>query len=393
MTGLDSIASRYDAVIVGARCAGAATALLLAREGLAVLVVDRGAYGADTLSTHALMRAGVLQLSRWGLVKGVVDAGTPAVRSTAFHYGDEVVEIAIKPRDGVEALYAPRRSLLDRLLVDAARAAGAEVRHQARATALVRSASGRVCGLLLEDLDGRRAAVDAGIVIGADGMRSTIAGLAGAEATRTAAHTASTVYGYWSGLGIDGYHWHYQPGACVGVIPTNDGQVCVFTAMSPERFAQGGRADVAALLTAVLGQAAPALAERVQRGSLCGSLHGFAGLRGYVRRSHGPGWALVGDAGYFKDPITAHGISDALRDAELLARAVLEGSDAALDRYEAQRDELSLPLFEISSELASFEWNLDRARELHLVLSREMNREVKALLELASAGRASAPAA
>src|SRR5215831_12691096 len=124
-----SFEPRYDAVIIGARCAGAATALLLARSGAKVLVVDRQAYGSDTMSTHALMRGAVLQLNRWGLIPEIAAAGTPAIRSTTFHYGGEAFRVALKPDHGVECLFAPRRTVLDRLLVDAAREAGAEVRH------------------------------------------------------------------------------------------------------------------------------------------------------------------------------------------------------------------------------------------------------------------------
>ena len=126
----------YDVVIVGARAAGAATAVLLARQGMRVLVVDRDRYGTDTLSTHALMRGGVLLLSRWGLLDQIVDAGTPAIRRTTFYYGAETVSVAIKPSPGVDALYAPRRTLLDRVLVDAAVAAGAEVRFGVTVTGL-----------------------------------------------------------------------------------------------------------------------------------------------------------------------------------------------------------------------------------------------------------------
>jgi 2-polyprenyl-6-methoxyphenol hydroxylase-like FAD-dependent oxidoreductase len=99
---------RYDAIVVGARCAGAATAMLLARRGLSVLLFDRDRRGADTLSTLAMMRAGVLQLRRWGLLEQLRETGAPDIRSTSFVYGDEVITVPIKPRDGVNAL-APRR--------------------------------------------------------------------------------------------------------------------------------------------------------------------------------------------------------------------------------------------------------------------------------------------
>jgi 2-polyprenyl-6-methoxyphenol hydroxylase-like FAD-dependent oxidoreductase len=382
MKPLDAVKGRYDALVVGARCAGAATAMLLARRGLRVLAVDRGGYGADTLSTHALMRAGVLQLARWGLLGQIEAAGTPPVPRTVFHYEDEVVDIPIKPRDGVPALFAPRRFLLDRVLVDAARAAGATVVHHVRPGDLVRSAGGRVEGALLTDEDGRTRLVRAGIVIGADGLRSTVASLVGAPVTRVGRHAAVNVFGYWSGLEVDGYHWHWRPGVAAGAIPTNDGQVCVFVSMPPIRFFEEIRGDVLAGYRRALGQAAPELAERLQEGRLVGTLHGFPGQPGFLRRPWGPGWALVGDAGYFKDPITAHGISDALRDAELLARAVEWGGAQALAEYEASRDALSERLFDVTDAIASFEWDTAALKELHLGLSDEMKREVAELVPL-----------
>src|SRR5919202_5966716 len=129
----------YAPLVVGARCAGAATAMLMARRGMKVLVIDRAAYGADTMSTHALMRGAVLQLHRWGVLPRLREMATPPVRSTSFHYGDEApVRIEIRPADGVDALYAPRRTVLDSILADAAAEAGAEVRHGHALVALTR---------------------------------------------------------------------------------------------------------------------------------------------------------------------------------------------------------------------------------------------------------------
>src|SRR6476469_4368532 len=138
---------KFDIVVVGARCAGAATAMLLARAGARVLLVDRGAYGSDTLSTHALMRGAVLQLHRWGVLPAIVAAGTPAVQATTFSYRDQDVTVPIEPRFGVTALYAPRRALLDRILVDAAAASGAEVNYGVRLDDLVVDDRGRVRGI------------------------------------------------------------------------------------------------------------------------------------------------------------------------------------------------------------------------------------------------------
>jgi 2-polyprenyl-6-methoxyphenol hydroxylase-like FAD-dependent oxidoreductase len=200
---LDALQSSYDAVIVGARCAGAATAMLLARAGLDVLVVEQGARGTDTLSTLALMRGGVLQLSRWGLLDAIKRAGTPRIATTTFYYGAEPVEIRIKPRDGVDGLYAPRRTVLDPLLADAAEAAGAQMAYRVRLNGLVRAAGGRVAGVQVES-GGRARRIAAAIVIGADGVASTVAKEVGAEPYRVGRHMSSTIYTRARGLGLEG---------------------------------------------------------------------------------------------------------------------------------------------------------------------------------------------
>jgi len=183
---MQAINDTYDAVIVGARCAGAATAMLLASFGLRVLLFDKSGYGTDTLSTHALMRPAVLLLHRWGLTDRLEAEGTPRITRTSFLYADnerrEQVEVDIKPRHGVDTLYAPRRSVLDRILVDAAREAGADVHHGVQMLDLLH-ADGRVAGVRLRDESGRARDVRAGIVIGADGRRSGVARLAGSTPT------------------------------------------------------------------------------------------------------------------------------------------------------------------------------------------------------------------
>ena len=375
------LGSRYDVVVAGARCAGAATAMLLARQGLRVLVVDRGQYGTDTLSTHALMRGGVVKLHHWGLLGALEIEATPSVHSTSFHYGEREVRIPIKVRDGIPGLFAPRRIVLDRLLVDAAGDAGAEVAYGLRVADLVRTAEGRVAGVVVEDGNGQVVQVAADTVVGADGLRSTVARLAAVEPYRTGQHASAVVYGYFSGLALDGFHWHFRPGVSAGRLPTNDGLTCVFAATSDRRFRDEVSRDVASGFTRVLAECAPELAARVAAAPRSGSLRGFAGQVGFLRRPWGPGFALVGDAGYFKDPITAHGITDALRDAELAASAIATGSERALAAYHERRDELALGLFEISDRIASFEWSLPAVEKLHLALSEEMKREVAAMAE------------
>jgi flavin-dependent dehydrogenase len=379
---------RYDAIVVGARCAGASTAMLLARRGLRVLVVERARYGSDTLSTLALMRGAVLQLLRWGVLERVRDTGAPAIRSTSFQYGDETIELAIKARDGVEALYAPRRKVLDALLEDAAVAAGAEIWHGVRLIDVMRTKEGRVSGAIIEDSGRGLLQVEAEIVIGADGARSTLARLVGAEMTRTGRHASGVVYGFWSGLGQRGNAWSFSSsnggngGSGAGAIATHDGETLVFASVSAGRFHAEIQRDIERGFQRVLRECAPELARRVAGATRLGVLRGFAGQVGFFRKCYGPGWALVGDAGYFKDPITAHGMTDALRDAELLARGVVHGTDRALADYQEARDALSLPLFRITDEIASYAWDFDRVKALHVEMSAEMNREVKALVEL-----------
>ena len=225
--------SDYDVVVVGGRVAGASTALLLARSGARVALVDRGTYGSDTLSTHGLMRAGVLQLTRWGLLPSLVAAGTPAIRRTAFHYADgETVEVALRPTAGVEALYAPRRLLLDRMLVDAAAAAGADVRHETTVTSLLCEGD-RVVGVRARDKQGRAQTIRAAFTVGADGVRSTIAARIGAPVVWRARSAGAVLYRYYAGLPTIGYEWAYGDGVAAGLIPTNDGLTCVFVGTAP----------------------------------------------------------------------------------------------------------------------------------------------------------------
>ena len=371
----------FDIVIVGARCAGAAAALLLARGGARVLLVDKGAYGTDTLSTHALMRGAVLQLQRWDVLPAIVAGGTPPVSSTTFSYRTEEVTVAIEPKYGVKALYAPRRRALDRALVDAAVASGAEVEYGLRVEDLTRDDDGRVRGVIVAS--GRsRSRLEADTVIGADGLYSTVAARLPATTVMAGRHQTATLYAYWQQLRVDGYYWRFVPGASMGAIPTGDGATCVFVSVAPDRFRREMTGNPLSAYRRWLREAAPAVEAQLDGAIRTEPVRGFGGHPGFVRTSTGPGWALVGDAAYFKDPITAHGITDALRDAELLARAILQGTSAALTSFEATRLDLSGGLFEITDEIASLSWTDDRLKSLHRALSREMSREVRALATL-----------
>jgi flavin-dependent dehydrogenase len=377
MSSNSNLQSRYDAIIVGARCAGASTAMLLARSGATVLLIDRQAYGSDRISTHAIMRGGVLQLHRWGLLPKITGSGTPPVRNTTFHYGKEEIRIAIKSEHEVDYLCAPRRTVLDRILVDAAKEAGVEVRHGISLRRLQTASDGRVTGAQLQDQVGEPMTVQAGIVIGADGRHSTVAGLVDAQIYARARHSTATVYGYFSGLENDGFHWFYQRGVAAGLIPTNARQHCVLVNVPQEAFASTFRENIDTGFRRMLAANSPGLCANVKKAKLVDRLHGFAGMPGFLRQSHGPGWALVGDAGYFKDPLTAHGITDALRDAEILSRAVLQGNERALALYQEERDALSRALFDVTDSIASFHWDMNGIKALHKRLNDTMKTEVQ----------------
>jgi flavin-dependent dehydrogenase len=389
-TAVTPIRRRYDVVVVGGRCAGAGTALQLARAGLDVLVIDRAPSPGDTLSTHALLRAGVLQLHRWGVLDDVVAAGTPPVRRTTFHLADGDVLITIKPLGGIDAFYAPRRSVLDAILVDAAAAAGADVRFGTRAVDLLREGD-RVTGVLVLDDSGRAVPVRARLVVGADGRDSAVAAWVGAATDRVATASSSVVYGYIDAAASDQYRWWFRRGGSAGLIPTNDGQACIFagggTGPGSPLAGSGRPADV---LRRAIAATAPELVEDLAAAPITG-VRRFAGRPGHLRRPWGPGWVLVGDAGYLKDPITAHGMSDALRDAELAARAVLhviggEAEAEAMGGFQELRDRLSIPLFDVAEQLASHTWSDEEVRDTLLRLSSAMSDEVELLLDLVPIG-------
>jgi 2-polyprenyl-6-methoxyphenol hydroxylase-like FAD-dependent oxidoreductase len=371
-----------DVIVVGARAAGATTAMLLARAGLSVVLLDRERPGADTLSTHALMRGGVLQLMRWGLLAPVVASGTPPIRETTFHYADSEVTVAVKPSAGVDALYAPRRTILDPTLVAAAEGAGVDVRYGNRVVALSHE-GGRVAGVVTRDAHVVHRHLPARLVIGADGRHSTIARLVEAPTTHQARHTSAFTYGYFSGLPARGYEWAYRPEGTAGFIPTNDDLTCVFAGHLPSRIGRGG----AAVLQDVVAQASPGMARRLRAATPASPVRTFTGEPGRLRRPWGPGWALVGDSGSWKDPISAHGLTDALRDAELLARAVLcDRGGRAYRAYELVRNRLTVPILKMSEEIAAMGWDGNRIVELLRGLNSAMNDELEAILAFDTEG-------
>ena len=375
--------SAYDVIIVGARVAGAATAMLLASAGLRVLAIDKGRYGSDTLSTHALMRPAAILLRQWGLLDRLEQAGTPPVRRTTFWYshGDrrKIIPIDLEPRHGVAALYAPRRTVLDPILVDAAREAGAEVRHGVRFVDVLRRKDGRVCGVLVRDDRRGERAIRARLVIGADGRHSHVARRLRAAPYVVGRNGTSTAYGYFRRLPVDGNRWYFRPGSGAGAIPTNHGQTLVFASI-PEEAASSSPSQIRRVFASTLSACAPDIAARLGDAELAGKMWTFPGMRGFLRQAHGPGWALVGDAGYMSDPITAHGITNALRDAVLLSRSLVERR--SLEVYQATRDDLSHTFFELSDHIASLDWDLATVERYHRQMSEEMSREEQFLLNM-----------
>jgi flavin-dependent dehydrogenase len=366
----------YDVVVVGARCAGAATAMLLARRGARVLILDRARRGSDTLSTHALLRPGVVQLQRWGLLDDLAAAGTPPVCAAAFHYGDDVVRITLRPVLGTQALYAPRRTVLDPLLLDAAESAGAEVSTGVGVTGLRRSGSGRVVGV-----ETGRGVITATTTIGADGMSSLVADRVGAAAAPLATSAGACVYGYVAGHATDGFEWFYGNGMTAGLLPTDGGATLVFVCLPAASRCPSSWPE----LLRVLREAWPAGGDMTHSGLPTGTLRRFRGAVSYRRAASGPGWALVGDAGYYVDPMSSHGMSQALRDAELLTDA-LSAADTgtALQRFEARRDALSAPITAAVDDIASFAWDERSVRAPVRALTSAISDEVDVLGELGS---------
>ncbi len=363
----------YDAIIIGARCAGAATAMQLARGGMKVLVLDRDEPGTDTMSTHALMRGAVIQLDQWGLLKSVIASGAPEVTRTSFFYGDEKIELDINPAYGTRSLIAPRRYVLDNILAGAAWNAGAELRYGASFVDLLRDPQGRIEGAIYERA-GLRQRVYAPLVIGADGRRSRVARSVQAKVRSTARHTTNCIYAHVKGLPNRGYQWFYREGLAAGAIPTNGGEHCVFASAAPLSVRALVKAMGAeAALRHLLSETNFDFGHQMESISMIAHPVIYGGDRGFLREAAGAGWALVGDAGYFKDPLTAHGITDAFRDAEALSQAILSGR--SLHDYEFTRNARSVELFEVTDRIAALDWSLGGLKALHLRLNSIMKAE------------------
>ena len=342
----------YDSIIVGARAAGSPTAMLLARRGHRVLLVDRASFPSDTLSTHYIHQPGVARLRGWGLLDRLIATGCPPSRSLVFDVGPFALTGAPPPSDGAAEGYAPRRTVLDSLLLDAAAKAGAEVRTGFPIDELVFE-DGAVVGIRSGTTVER-----ARVIVGADGRNSFVARAVQAAEYDARPGLACAYYTYWGGVdGGDVELYPRERRMVMGGARTNDGLQVVIVFWPRDEF-DVVRANVERSFHDAL-QLAPPLAERLATGERADRFYGIRDLPFYYRKAHGPGWALVGDAGYHKDPITAQGITDAFRDAELLADALDAGltgtqpADEALADYERTRNEETRGLYELTYEFAS----------------------------------------
>jgi flavin-dependent dehydrogenase len=342
--------SSYDLIVVGARCAGSPTAMLLAREGYEVLVVDRASFPSDTISTHLVHAPGVAALRRWGLLERAV-AGCQPIETYAFDFGP----FTISGRPGTA--YAPRRTVLDAVLVEAAAEAGAEMRQRFTVSEVLVE-DGRVTGIRGRGKGGRTVTERARVVVGADGLHSLVARAVRTEQYQEKPQLLCGYYAYWSDLPADGFETYDRPNRAFAAWPTNDDLTLVIGGWPFREFA-ANRGDIEGNYLATLGTV-PAFAERLRGARRESRIVGTA-VPNYFRKPYGPGWALVGDAGYNKDFITAQGIQDAFRDAELCVTALHQAFsgarpfDDAMREYQSGRDGAVLPMYEFTAELASLE--------------------------------------
>jgi 2-polyprenyl-6-methoxyphenol hydroxylase-like FAD-dependent oxidoreductase len=345
----------YDAIVVGARCAGSPTAMLLARKGYRVLLVDRSKFPSDMLSTHVVQPPGVAALERWGLLKRVTATGCPPMHTFTFDFGP--VKISGSPgNDEAPNAYCPRRTLLDKILLDGAAEAGVEIREEFSVDDILIE-DGRVTGIRGRAKGGNAVTEHAKVVIGADGRHSLLAKTLRPQQYNEKPALQGGYYTYFSNLPVDGrFEIYIRPNSGFAAAPTNDGLTMVVVGWAIADYEEKKK-DYESNYRKTL-EMVPAFAERLHDARQEERFYG-AVTPNFFRKPYGPGWALVGDAGYEKDPITAQGIADAFRDAELCANALHEAFSAtrsfedAMAGYQRSRDEQTFPMYEFTCQLAS----------------------------------------
>ena len=362
----------YDVIVVGARCAGSSVGMLLARRGRKVLILDRNAFPSDRLaSTHMVWHSGVAHLSHWGLLDRLAATGCPPMRNFNLDLGELVATGRAPSAGDVAESYAPRRIVLDDLLVTAAREAGAEVRTQCPVRDLIME-DDRVAGVRFSDEGGKIHEGRAPLVVGADGEKSTVARLVGAASYEVQGRIAGAIWAYFSGLPIDDMEFYARPGRMVYAWRTND-DLTVAGICFPFADFRAALGDRGTMMPAELDALAPGFGERVRAADRV-SRWRTGCATSFCRTPVGKGWCLVGDAGLTMDPITAAGITNAFRDAALLAEAVDQGLsgdlDTALGSFEERRNALSLPLYQFTSQMARLEPPTQEVIDLFVGLAR-----------------------
>ncbi len=351
----------YDAIVVGARCAGSPTAMLLARKGYRVLLVDKSTFPSDIMSTHYIHLPGVARLDRWGLLEQVVASNCPPIEKVTLHLNGVPFTPPRPPMpEGVEPppAFCPRRTVLDKILVDAAAEAGAEVREAFSLRELVWDGE-TVAGIRGQSQGGAEVEERARVVIGADGMHSTVARGVKAAEYNTKPTLSFGYYAYWSGVETDGAEIHFMEDGGILVFPTNDHLACIAAGGPTEQFREF-RKDIEGNYAKIVERAA-GMKERMKHAKREERFIGTNDQPNFFRKPYGPGWALVGDAGYHRDFVTGLGISDAFRDAEYLTDALDDGFagrrplDDALAGYERRRNEIAEPLYDLTMQLLSGE--------------------------------------
>jgi len=349
--------NQYDAIVVGARCAGSPTGMLLARKGYRVLVVDRATFPSDTISTHLVHPPGVAALRRWGLLDRLLTSGCPPIDTYSFDFGPFTISGA--PGHEEEPLsYGPRRTVLDHLLVNAASYAGVEVREGFSVDEVIVE-DGRVTGIRGHGEGGRNVTEHARIVVGADGRNSLVARAVKPDQYHEKPQLMSGYYTYWSGLPMDGrFETYIRPDRAFAAWPTNDDLTLVVGGWPYTEF-EANKRDIEGNYLKMM-ELVPSFADRLSSATREARIVGTA-VPNFFREPYGPGWALVGDAGYNKDFITAQGIHDAFRDAELCAEALdatfseARTFEAAMAHYQSTRDQQVLPMYEFTTQLATLE--------------------------------------
>jgi 2-polyprenyl-6-methoxyphenol hydroxylase-like FAD-dependent oxidoreductase len=349
----------YDAIVIGARCAGAPTAMLLARKGYRILLVDKATFPSDTISTHIIWPHGAEVLDRWGLFDQLAATGCPPVAlRLIFDVGPFALRGGATDTNAGRGGLCPRRTVLDKYLVDAAVAAGAELREAFTVETLLWDGD-RVSGVRGHTRTGRSVDERARIVIGADGAHSLVAKAVNAREYETRPPLTTNYYTYYSGFDAEDIEEYVRDYQAVGCFPTHDG-LTLIAVLWPSRRFQEVRSDIEGHVRKVL-ESTPTVAERVSGARREEKWVGIAGVQNYFRQPFGAGWALVGDAAYNKDPITAQGISDAFIDAEMLATALDDGwagrrpLDEGLAENQTSRDLRVRPMYEFTSQLAMLE--------------------------------------